>query len=292
MLKRSILSLVPMCVFLGLFLSCRSGTGNGNGTTNGTAIIIDHNCMKLSQIPQQWIDQAKSKLIIAYGHTSHGSQIISGMEALINFAGDLYSFNGEGSGNALELRDTPFSGAHDLGNPDREAWEQATRNYLDNNPEVNVIIWSWCGQVSDASESDIILYLSLMDGLEEDYPDNYFVYMTGHLDGTGLNANLHARNEQIRDYCAAHNKILYDFADIEMYNPDATYFGDKIPNDNCDYDSDNDGIRDSNWATEWQDSHPGEWFGCSCAHSQPLNCNQKAYAAWWLWSRLAGWISS
>ncbi len=69
--KRSILCLVSMCVFLGLFLSCRLGTGNGNGITNGT-IIIDHNCMKLSQIPQQWIDQAKSKLIITYGHTSHG----------------------------------------------------------------------------------------------------------------------------------------------------------------------------------------------------------------------------
>ena len=63
-----------------------------------------------------------------------------------------------------------------------------------------------------------------------------FVYMTGHLDGYGLTGNLHIRNEQIRAYCAANKKILYDFADIESYNPDGVYFGDKDANDNCDYD--------------------------------------------------------
>ena len=33
------------------------------------------------------------------------------------------------------------------------------------------------------------------------------------------------------------------------------------------------------------------WIGTtvSCAHSQSLNCNQKAYAAWWLWASLVGW---
>ena len=32
-----------------------------------------------------------------------------------------------------------------------------------------------------------------------------------------------------------------------------------------------------------------DWYIVSCAHSQSLNCNQKAYAAWWLWARIAGW---
>lgn len=270
-----------------LFISCRSGSSNGDG--NGVAIMVDHRCVNLSQIPNQWILEARDNLVIAYGHTSHGSQVVSGMEGLITYAGSLYVFNGDGSGGALELRDTPFSGAYDLGNPDRESWEESTRNYLNDHAEVNVVIWSWCGQVSDATEADINLYLNLMNGLEEDYLDVRFVYMTGHLDGTGLNGNLHLRNEQIRDYCASNGKILFDFADIETYDPDGTYFGDKIPNDNCDYDSDGDGYHDSNWATAWQDAHPGEWYGCSCAHSQPLNCNQKAYAAWYLWARLAGW---
>jgi len=156
---------------------------------------------------------------------------------------------------------------------------------------VNVVIWSWCGQVSSASENDIITYLNLMNSLETDFPNIKFVYMTGHLDGSGLDGNLHLRNEQIRNYCKTNNKILYDFNDIECYDPDGNYFGDKLTNDNCDYDSDGSGSRDANWAIEWQNSHSEgvDWYNCSAAHSQPLNGNQKAYAAWWLWATLADW---
>jgi hypothetical protein len=115
--------------------------------------------------------------------------------------------------------------------------------------------------------------------------------MTGHLDGSGLTGNLHLRNEQIRNYCKINKKILYDFADIECYNPDGVFFGAKKPNDACAYDTNSDGSLDGNWAIEWQNAHTRgtDWYNCSSAHSQPLNANQKAYAAWWLWARVAGW---
>jgi hypothetical protein len=140
-------------------------------------MIIDHTKAKakLSLLSSEKIENAKSKLHIAYGHTSHGSQIISGMEGLITFKGSLYSFNNGGSDGSLDLRDRPFSGASDLGNPDRTAWATATRNYLENNPDINVVIWSWCGQVSSASEEDINTYLNLMSQLESDYPSVKFV---------------------------------------------------------------------------------------------------------------------
>lgn len=252
-------------------------------------LIIDHNCINLAAIPESYIKQAKQDLHIAYGHTSHGSQLTSGMTGLVTFKSNLYAWAHEDSDQTLDLHDRGLSG--DLGNPDRTTWEQVTRDYIANHPDVNVIIWSWCGQVSSATKENIETYLNLMSSLELDFPEIKFVYMTGHLDGTGLDGNLHTRNEQIRSYCKENNKILYDFADIETYDPDGTYFGDKIPNDNCDYDSDGDGIRDSNWATEWQNSHTEDtdWYTCYSAHSQPLNANMKAYAAWWLWARLAGW---
>ncbi|HHO77265.1 MAG TPA: hypothetical protein ENN05_12675 [Deltaproteobacteria bacterium] len=259
--------------------------------TSSAAMIIDHACTDLDLIPEEWIEEAKDYLNIAYGHTSHGSQLTTGMTGLVSFMGDLYAYNSTGLSGALELHDSPFSGASDLGNPDRTAWAAATRTYLDAHADINVIIWSWCGQVSNSTLTDIETYLDLMSGLEHDYPDVYFVYMTGHLDGTGLDGNLYLRNEQIREYCRENDKILYDFADIETYDPDGTYFGDRIPDDACAYDTDNDGIRDGNWAIEWQESHAqGEdWYSCSSAHSQPLNANLKAYAAWWLWARIAGW---
>jgi hypothetical protein len=251
--------------------------------------VINHSCITLSDIPAQEITNAKASLHIAYGHTSHGSQITEGMSGLVTFKGSMYEWNEGGTGGALDLRDYAMPG--DLGNPDYTQWESETRGYLASNADINVIIWSWCGQVSLASENDIDTYLSLMSGLEEDFPNVTFVYMTGHLDGTGLTGNLHIRNEQIRSYCINNKKFLYDFEDIESYNPDGVYFGNKKPNDNCDYDNNNDGTRESNWAIEWQNAHTEgvDWYDCNAVHSQPLNGNMKAYAAWYLWARIAGW---
>jgi hypothetical protein len=270
-----------------IFLSGCSKTDDP--ISDSASFIIDHKCTKLSSIPSQSITAAKQNLHIAYGHTSHGSQITDGMTGLVSFKGADYSWNNGGTGGALDLHDYAMSG--DLGAPDRTTWAALTRTYLNANPDVNVIMWSWCGQVSTATEADITTYLDLMSSLENDYKNVSFVYMTGHLDGSGLTGNLHLRNEQIRSYCKNNNKILFDFADIECYNPDAVYFGDKKPTDGCAYDSNGDGNQEGNWATEWQNSHTvgTDWYDCSSAHSQPLNANQKAYAAWWLWSRLAGW---
>ena len=275
-------------IIIFMFLnSCKTST---EPISNEESVIIDHTKAKLSLLSSEDIENAKSKLHIAYGHTSHGSQLISGMEGLITFKGSLYSFNNGGSDGSLDLRDRPFSGASDLGNPDRTAWATATRNYLENSPDINVVIWSWCGQVSSASEEDINTYLTLMSQLESDYPGVKFVYMTGHLDGSGEDGNLNSRNEQIRNYCRENNKLLYDFANIESYHPDGdTDYMLLNANDGCYYDSDGNGSQDANWAIEWQNSHiEGEdWYNCSSAHSQPLNANLKAYAAWNLWVLIA-----
>ena len=272
-------------IIVVLITSCNKSENSG---ISGN-FIIDHHSTSLNNIPSVWISTAKRNLHIAYGHTSHGSQLIDGMTGLVNFKGSAYNWNNGGTGGALDLHDYAMSG--DLGAPDRSTWATLTRSYLTANTDVNVIIWAWCGEVSTATENDITTYLNLMTALENDYKNVKFVYMTGHLDGTGLTGNLHLRNEQIRNYCKTNNKILYDFADIECYNPDGLYFGDKKPNDACDYDKNGDGTRGGNWATEWQNTHiqGTDWFSCPSAHSQPLNANQKAYAAWWLWARLAGW---
>ncbi|MEN6312397.1 MAG: hypothetical protein ABFD80_12770, partial [Acidobacteriota bacterium] len=252
---RALLLLTLMCGLLAPLIG-------DDGPGGPQAIVIDHTSTRLARIPAEWIAAAKKSLHIAYGHTSHGSQLVDGMTGLVRWKGPLYAWNGGGEGGALDLRayNGDFGGlgiAGDLGgdtagNMNRKAWEKATRLYLIQNPDVNVVVWSWCWQVG-GTEDDIRLYLDLMGKLEKDYPRVRFVYMTGRVDGTPLDGPpweiaTVLRNRQIRDYCRKHGKILYDFADIESYDPDGRYFGDKRLNDHCDYDSDGDGRRDRNWA--------------------------------------------
>ena len=277
--------MILLIVFAVSFWAC------DNESKTDVAKVFNHENTNLSKIPSEWINNAKDKLHIAYGHTSHGSQLITGMTGLMSWKGDLYKWHNGDADDALDIRDRIMSG--DLGHNGSLAWEGATRSLLDDerNSDINVVIWSWCGGVSDNTEGGIDIYLNAMNQLEKDYPDVQFVYMTGHLDGTGLEGNLHVRNEQIRKYCKDNNKTLYDFADIESYDPDGKYYLDKSANDACAYDSNGDGSRDKNWAIDWQNAHTVnvDWYECYAAHSQPLNGNRKAYAAWYLWARLAGW---
>ncbi|RLI99307.1 MAG: hypothetical protein DRP06_03710, partial [Candidatus Aenigmatarchaeota archaeon] len=255
-----------------------------NGTCQGinSAIIADHTTInKFDSIPNSWIEKAKERFRISYGHTSHGSQIISGMNVL-KAKSNLYSFSNSGGTGILSIHDRIPSG--DLGNPDRTTWATRTRTMLDNqNNDRNIVMWSWCGQ-ADTSESNMQIYLDLMNQLELDYPDITFIYMTGHLTGTGENGNLNQRNNQIRDFCKTNNKTLFDFADIESYNPDGSYFLNQGATDSCSYDG-------GNWADEWCAANPSSDMcsTCSCAHSKSLNCNMKAMAFWWMLARLAGW---
>ncbi len=283
-------------IFIVFLLSLLSGWGT-QVLSQGT--IIDHTCTDITKIPESAINQAKAMLHIGYGHTSHGSQLTTGMTGLVTFANngglglshpqDIFKWNNGGIDGALDLEEGDGYGSgwldHDCGY--YPAWINETRTYLDDpsHADVNVIIWSWCGQAAGRNEQQMIdTYLSPMSQLESDYPHVKFVYMTGHADGTGESGNLHLRNQQIRNYCITNNKVLYDFYDIECYDPDGNYFGDKNVSDNCSYTG-------GNWATEWQNSHTEgvDWYSCSSAHSEPLNANLKAYAAWWLWASLAGW---
>ncbi len=268
------------------------------GASRTTPLIVDHTCIDITQIPIEAIEVAKAKLHIAYGHTSHGSQITTGMSGLVNFADGegkglhhpigTFAWNQGGTNGALDLHDYAMGG--DVGYyPD---WVDNTQSYLQSSSHrnVNVIMWSWCGQVDSKYVAGRLFseYLTPMSELEQAYPNITFIYMTGHVDH-GDDANNKAANQIIRNFCRANNKVLFDFADIESHDPEGAYYA--FSNDNCDYYSALNGTRLGNWATQWQASHQVnvDWYNCSSAHSQPLNANMKAYAAWWLWARLAGW---
>ncbi len=233
-----------------------------NNDTSDVVLAGHETVAAFELIPSTTLESIRSNYRIYYGHTSHGSQIITGLNILAAEAAE-YAVP-----DFHEVRD-------DLGHNGDVSWANATRSYLDGHPgEYNVVMWSWCGGVSDNTEAGIQTYLDTMAQLEADYPDVVFVYMTGHLDGTGTNGNLYARNNQIRAYAVANDKVLFDFADIESYDPDGNHYPGA--SDDC------------GWCSSWCANHSCPTCG-SCAHSHCFNCYMKGKAFWWMMARIAGW---
>lgn len=246
---------------------------------NSGFIVVNHNDVDVKKVPVSYIEKAKQNFKVFYGHTSHGSQITSGMKALRATNVSLYNFNNTGAG-ALKYVETKG----DLGHKGNTKWAQTTRQYLRNNHDINVVMWSWCGGCSSNTVAGIDIYLQEMTKLEGEFPKVKFIYMTGHLDGSGINGNLHKRNEQIRNYCRKYGKTLFDFANIESYDPSGKEFLSKYAKDTCNY-------KTGNWATEWINKHPNHNYNLPkyAAHTHPLNAAMKGNAFWVLLAKLAGW---
>ena len=125
--------------------------------------------------------------------------------------------------------------------------------------------------------------------------------MNGHAEGQGEGGFIYAANQQIRLHCIDHGRILFDFADIESYDPDGTYQYDKPMWDALDYNLN----RTNNWGDEWCTAHAGSeleqlttgvanYNGCGdCAHAgsagakNTINCVLKGIATWWMMAQLA-----
>jgi hypothetical protein len=137
-------------------------------------------------------------------------------------------------------------------------------------------MFGWCGQLDTYSEADVQVYFDSMAVLEAEYPDVTFIYMTGNAQLTGsLGYNRYLRNEQIRQYCAANNKVLFDFADLDSWwfnsvlgqweHATYDYEGNTVPYQHTAFDGDEAG------------------------HTTFESCRQKGRAVWWMAARLVGW---
>lgn len=235
-------------------------------------IIIDHTCTELDQIPEPWINQVKTASKIHYAHTSHGEQITVGLEELAS-ADPRYSFypdycNMPQTDQYLSLMDgqslTTYCETYVT--PDLY-WEgtyalDITRSVL-SGFDVNASGWAWCTQLDYYSAGEVQSYLDAMSQLESEYPNIRFIYMTGN--AQSAEPNRYARNNQIRDYCRANNKVLFDFGDLDSWYNGRQYVESGIPME-----------------------HP-QYYGDGAGHTNYANRQNKARAFWWLLARIAGW---
>jgi hypothetical protein len=259
------------------------------------ALIIDHTSVaEFERIPTEYLDKAK-ELTLYYIKMSHGNQIISGIEALgkadptyrvaIQFT-SVPGLPSNGPQSALRIY------LETLG-PDSywstQAGMDRTRNAAKMNI-FNVFMYSWCGEMSSYDTGRVQQYLISLEQLESEFKNVRFIYMTGHVDGGS--STLRRNNQMIRDYAKENRKVLFDFADIESYDPDGHYYSSTGR-----YDG------ECSWCPKWCAAHPSDCadIPSKCghsdgnggvpggSHSMAYVCKLKAKAFWVMMARLAGW---
>ncbi len=243
-------------------------------------LIIDHSCIDLGAVPSQWIDAAQSDVRVHYAHTSHGSQITTGLGRIEASDATFDSSIGGGylptdsgalcilDGNPPESYITP-----DLywQGPSARALTQTT---IDDNPTLTVSLWSWCTQLDYYDAAGTQEYLDAMTMLENANPGITFIYMTSNAQAGGSSGyNRWINNQMVRQYCLDNDKILFDFADLDCWSggEHSTYAYD-------------DGEQVHDVPIEHEDFN-----GDEAGHTTYTSCEQKARAFWWMVATLAGW---
>lgn len=250
----------------------------------GQGFVIDHNCTDINQIPAGVIDDVQQNIRWQYAHTSYGHQLTCGLELLeasepsldveIGYmylpevSGALCIYDGTEGFYAPGLCCTYIEPVGYWLGEQGQSWTRAT---LDHNPTINVSAWSWCDQLDEYTAAEVQTYLDAISMFEAEYPDVTFIYFTGsaHADGS-FGYNRHLRNDQIRNYCIANNKVLFDFEDIDAwYNGVMNYYifsGDTIPL-----------------------QHDAFYDPSGCGHANDLCATEKGKATWWMMARLRDW---
>jgi hypothetical protein len=241
---------------------------------------IDHTCVNIDTIPEEHIQSAMDTVIIHYAHTSHGSQIITGLSRIETTDSNFSQVVGYGT---LPDEDTALCILD--GNPPESYitpdlyWESQTgldltQNTLDDNPTLTVSLWSWCTQLNYYSLEQTQDYIEAMASLETDNPDITFIYMTCNAQSDGENGfNRYTNNQLIREYCQTNNKWLFDFADLDAWSNGIQNTYEYV-----------DGTTTHTIPLE----HP-DFNGNEAGHTTYSSCEQKGRAFWWLVSSLAGW---
>jgi hypothetical protein len=305
-----------------IFLSCEKSedpAGNDDIPSNiaGYSVATED---VLRSIPEEYINEARNNLHIAYQHTSHGTHVSYGLFGLQEYKdGDDILFgitSNDPVTGKLDFRDYALADYAEAGtsavdlSADETAFIQATRNYLNDpdNAEINVVMWSWCSITGHNVTGN---YLPGMQTLINEFGAGgsligsgsgkrenpvTFIFMTGHAEadnnvGEGRPMN---QADTIIGYCTVNKYFCLDYFGIDTHDMNDNYWTDA----GADGDSDDYG---GNFYIYWQSIQtegegyfsnreaPGGSITYGAHNTQHITANRKAYAMRWILARIAGW---
>jgi len=242
------LSIVLILIIIFMLLAFISGLSVASTNNIKSKVIkINHMTLNIDQIPDAALDAARS-LRMNLSHASVGSNIKSGMKNLKVLGAKRYDY--------------PNWDWHNRGNP---GWQKKVDQFktfvAEKKNDYDIFHMKFCYIDNGAKWS---YYRDAMLELEANYPDKIFIWWTIPIKTTG-NVDRDAFNKEVRNFCTANDKPLYDIAAIESHDP----LGDSIT----------DGRLEAMYSGYTDDG----------GHLNEKGRMRAAQGMWWLMARLAGW---
>ncbi len=252
------------------------------------AIVADHTVIaRFASIPQTAINSATS-LKTLFMHQSTGGYIDNdGLKCLAGLHGDPAYFPAE----CVTYANNRTSGAglwYDNSSFNWKAWDTPMADAIAKTDQFVDVVHAQAGTyqvigmkycyTDGWNQNENVkqnYYINKMLALESQYPGKVFIWSTSATWAEPGNAcnnlfnscqNIYEFNQQVRAYAKAHNKPLYDIADIESHDPNGNP---------C--------------TVNGYEGMCAAWYDSGGGHPNKAGAIRLAKGFWWLMARLGGW---